>query len=276
MADNRTPRDERKKSYYSINLTDGRKFIIFIAFIIIIAVVFIGIFIVTSMNAKSKQNLSVTETSKSDHILPNYYSYTNEEPAKLILNPDSSSDSKVSTLTASQTTVLTKIDASSDKHQSVKEEPANNIDNSEVYYSSKFTADDDEVKSKTQTLKTDKSYASKNKTPENKIVKKSEKTEKIEKTDKTSKTNGNSKKNTKKYVVQIGSYTNKKTAEEIAAFYQNNGNYPTFVKDTNTKGKTFYRLRIGPFTDRSRAEKYLSYLKDTKYGKESYISEIFN
>jgi cell division septation protein DedD len=270
MADNKTPRDEKQKSYYSLNLTEGRRFMIFIGFIVVLAVLLVGVWFVVKSFSKNGQTVN-NENKKTENTLAYYYSLTDQEAPKSMKDPTNdikgdgsepaSFDKKI---------VQTKVDLSGD--EIVKEEPADNIDDSEVLYTSKFKTDEDE-KPKHASTKNKTTSPVKNKSVD-KHVKKTVKNEQAKSSKSTVKSEV--KKSAKKYVVQIGSYSDKKKAEEIAVFYQNNGNYPTFVKNTVSNGKTFYRLRVGPFTDKTRAEQYLTFLKETKYGKNCYISEIYN
>ncbi len=80
-------------------------------------------------------------------------------------------------------------------------------------------------------------------------------------------------KDTTRYVVQIGSFTNESKAKELEKFYQASG-YPTYIKVANIDGKDYYRLRVGPFRDKSRANDYLNLIKNSKYGKDSYLSKV--
>ena len=263
MADNRSQKDDKHKSYYSLNLTEGRKFIIFIAFIIVVAFILIGVVIFTT--SKNNQTAKPDDAKKNDNALAYYYSLTDEEAPKTLNTNDA--------IDLNSTVVQTNIDLTEDKI--VKKDPVSIVDDSEVLYSSKFI---DEENNKTGSVDNKTKFTNKTSTiPEKKQTSPVKKTATKEpaKT-KNTVTKTTAKTPSKKYVVQVGSYSNKKIADEIADFYKNHGNYPTFVKDTVSKGKTFYRLRIGPFREKSRAELFLSYLKDTKYGKDSYISIIYN
>jgi cell division septation protein DedD len=264
MADNRTPRDEKQKSYYSLNLTEGRRFVIFIVFIIFFAVLLVGVIIVVKNIQNTNSNRNQTENTDQGYKPPYYSSQNDQNTISSISISDSSDDIK-----KSMTSILqTKIDTTEDKTVKTEETPTSNIDNSETLYSSKFSNASENTKSEpkisSQTKITAKKNVNATKQTKNSDIQTAKKTS----ADKTNPT--------KKYVVQIGSYTNKKTAEDIASFYKSNGNYPTYIKDIISDGKTFYRLRVGPFSEKTRAEMYLTNLKVTKYGKNSYISEVFN
>jgi len=78
---------------------------------------------------------------------------------------------------------------------------------------------------------------------------------------------------TTRYVVQIGSFNNENKAIELEKFYRLEG-YPTYIKIANIDGKDYYRLRVGPFKDKNRANEYLNAIKNSKYGKDSYLSKV--
>jgi len=78
---------------------------------------------------------------------------------------------------------------------------------------------------------------------------------------------------TTRYVVQIGSFSSENKAKELEKVYKLDG-YPTYIKIANIDGKDYYRLRVGPFKDKNRANEYLNAIKNSKYGKDSYLSKV--
>ena len=75
----------------------------------------------------------------------------------------------------------------------------------------------------------------------------------------------------KKWIIQIGSFTSEKSANEIAGFYKKD-NYPAYIKEFMKDGKTYYRLRIGPYDSDVKAQEALVKIKASKYGKDSFVS----
>ncbi len=55
------------------------------------------------------------------------------------------------------------------------------------------------------------------------------------------------------WAVQVGSFTSQDNAERLSATLKGRG-YRAFVTRANEQGKTFYRVRVGPEQERSRAE----------------------
>jgi cell division septation protein DedD len=250
--DDKTVKDSKPKNFYSVNLTEGRIFIIFVAIILFIAVVFFGVFIFISQTSKNKavQNETLTTTpSNNDYT---YYSDLTSELTKSDAVAETSADKTLKVEIKKEN----KSKISKPDDLSVIE-----VDNSEVLYSSKAKEISKEKILKKQNEKS-------------KITKKGETgTDKKAAVKKTEKTANTVKESNKKFVVQVGSFTNKTTALEIEAFYQKE-KYPTYIKSIESSGKTFYRLRIGPFAEKVKAEKYLTDLKQSKYGKNSFISMV--
>jgi cell division septation protein DedD len=267
INDDKTNTKENKpKNFYSVNLTEGRVFIIFVAIILFIAVVFFGVFIFISQTNKSKAPVAENTTipERSDYALYN-------------LSGENSSLSKISDQTSDNTVKeegTTKTPAIEEKSVSPKKENMNvEIDNSEVLYSSKTKETvDKKIDSKfTEKQPVKKSKVTKKTTPVNDTKKQ---TAVIKKEDKKSTVAIKSQQAlTKKYSIQIASYNDKKTAENIADFYKKE-KYPVYTSQIISNGKTFYRLRIGPFSEKEKADKFLATLKESKYGKNSYISVV--
>lgn len=48
------------------------------------------------------------------------------------------------------------------------------------------------------------------------------------------------------------------------------------ITTKNVEGETFYRLRVGPYTEKREAEKFLDWVNDIEGFEESYISEEYS
>lgn len=76
------------------------------------------------------------------------------------------------------------------------------------------------------------------------------------------------------YWVQVGSYSNKKTAEIARSALEENKIPSDIFTYEDSKGKLFYRVRVGPYTTKSEAEYWRSKIvKIDEFAKaESYIA----
>ncbi len=76
------------------------------------------------------------------------------------------------------------------------------------------------------------------------------------------------------YWVQVGSYSNKKTAEDARSKLEENKVPSDIFTYEDNKGKLFYRVRVGPYTTKSEAEYWRSKIvKIDEFAKaESYIA----
>ncbi|OHD19563.1 MAG: hypothetical protein A2086_14440 [Spirochaetes bacterium GWD1_27_9] len=268
-------KQEKPKSFYTVNLTEGRVLVIFVVFVILVVSGIFATLIILSNISKNRdvanQTIEDTNTIKEENDYNFYSDLTGEEIV------DQTKDVTVAHEEKKTTPELEDV-----KKIENKEEDIVDIDNSSVIYSSDLK--EKETTPVTKTTKQNKKIVTTKKiSPEIKNTKKVEEkkivTKKIKEDKKvTTKTNKNTvvkKELTKKYVVQVGSFTNKKTADEVSSFYKKDG-YPVYVKEFESKGKTYYRLRVGPFKDKTNAEKNLVSLKSSKYGKNSYISVVAN
>ena len=254
--------EPKQKNYYSLNLTEGRIFIIFISMIILMVIIIFGCIILISNNAKSKEiNLTTSEKDEFKNIKDDSFSFYSslEEESRVIYPNDHDNNSKNYLIknTNLQNNLKTNIqeeikNTSKLKNNEIKttsdQDKHVRINNSEILYSSNY-------------------YTPSPTPPTPKIYNKKSSTQK--KYTKQESSNSN-----KKYIVQIGSYLNKKTADNISLFYKGQG-YPTFIRNKTSNGKIYYRLRIGPFKEKKNAEKHLASLKVSKYGKSSYISIVY-
>jgi cell division protein FtsN len=76
------------------------------------------------------------------------------------------------------------------------------------------------------------------------------------------------------YWIQAGSYTSPSRAQEVAAVLEEQG----LVSKITTRalsGKTYYRVRIGPYMSKGEAEKFLEWVKAVKGFESSYISMVY-
>lgn len=272
---NQNGNEEGKKSFYSVNLTEGKIILIFVAFVFVIVVGIFGTLIVMS-NMGNKKNLAEESNVKEENTTEDYNFYSELTGEDLTSVTEVTSD-VVKTEEIKKDDTVTDTNKTTLKETATVTDDKTGIDNSEVLYSSKINSENVEnktiLKKETNTTKVEKTEKkltntkANNKTVTQKKTKEKSKTAKVE--------NKKSTIATKKYVVQIGAFSNKKTANDILSFYQDSG-YPTYIKEYTKDGKNYYRLRVGPFKDKSNAEKYLTSLKNSKYGKNSYISEVVN
>ena len=78
----------------------------------------------------------------------------------------------------------------------------------------------------------------------------------------------------KEYWIQTGSYSNHSRAEDMAAMLTNQG-LSGRVTTREVDGRTFFRVRIGPYAEKAEAEKFLSWVQDVKGLETSYISLVY-
>lgn len=139
----------------------------------------------------------------------------------------------------------------------------NNVSSNNVYVE----------KSSERTVKTENSVKPKN------VIKNNESANNVKKV--TSTTNKEKPKNVEKVVstktqfwVQVGSYSNKKTAESARSSLDENKISSDIFTYEDSKGKLFYRVRVGPYTTKSEAEYWRSkIIKIDDFSKaESYIT----
>ncbi|HPO49776.1 MAG TPA: SPOR domain-containing protein [Spirochaetota bacterium] len=266
-------RDGEKKGFYSINLSESKIILIFVAFVFVIVTGIFGTLIVMSnMSKNENKKVKVEENDKKgDENLSDYNFYSELTGEEYVTVIDTTTD--VALVTDSDQKSNQVEEKLSENVEDKKNENAAVLDDSEVIYSSKF--DSDKKNEKIETKKEIKTSLKKTE-PQKKENATKKETKKIKTTKNTKETIVKKNKvSTKKYVVQIGAFSNKKTADNILTFYQKGG-YPIYIKEYTKDGKSYYRLRVGPFRDKNNAEKYLSSLKVSKYGKNSYISEVFN
>ncbi len=253
MGDYKPANQNKQKSFYSLNLTEGRIFIIFVSIVAILVIAFFSLFLIISkVTGSSKKNGNIVKTNDiSDSTTDKEYQFS-------FYDELSGSEIKSEETTDLQNEVLdiAEVKANEAVETEIKE-PNIILDDSEILYSSKFQKEnvvsDGSNKQKTTTT-TIKKVVSVTKT--------------------TVKQTNSTASSSKRYVVQLGSFQNKTTADNITEFYKKAG-YPIYLQEFKKDGKIFYRLRVGPFKDKSYAENYLASLKKSKYGKNSYLSIIY-
>jgi len=78
----------------------------------------------------------------------------------------------------------------------------------------------------------------------------------------------------KEYWIQTGSYSSHFRAEDMAGMLTNQG-LSGRVTTREVDGRTFFRVRIGPYAEKAEAEKFLSWVRDVKGLETSYISLVY-
>ena len=76
------------------------------------------------------------------------------------------------------------------------------------------------------------------------------------------------------YWIQAGSYSSKSRAESSSKVLSDKG-FSNLITIKTVNGADYFRVRMGPYSSRGEAEKFLSWVKNIDtYGK-SYISEVY-
>jgi cell division protein FtsN len=75
------------------------------------------------------------------------------------------------------------------------------------------------------------------------------------------------------YWIQAGSYTSPSRAQEVGTVLEDQGLVSKITTRTMS-GKTYYRVRIGPYLNKAEAEKFLEWVKAVKGFESSYISMV--
>ena len=219
-------KSSEKKSFYSVNLNESKIILIFVGFVFVIVIGIFGtLMIMSSINSNkknAKNEIKDRDMSTNDY---NFYSELTGEDVSGLKDPTSD---VVKVLDArsevnNEKTITEKVVTDNNLVSKV-ENKIDNLDN-EVIYSSKFneTKKSDLKLNNTQKV----SNSLKKSTNTNTVTKKIENNKKV--VVNTKKVEVKKTISTKKYVVQIASYTNKKSADEVLQYYQNVG-YPTYIK----------------------------------------------
>lgn len=268
-----TGTESKPGSFYSVNLTDKRIVVIFAVIVGFFALAaFIVIMLLTSNlkeNRADDNRLFMDSGSGSEGEL------FAEEGEFEDLNFHSELENDAIELTPAEE----EPPAEGEEPEAVVEESGESVEKpeeDEELHSSQFKDESEKSSEKSSTNKViipvNNSTREQRKVEATTTVKKNETVNKESTTVKTTSESSTTKKSySKRYIVQVGSYRNKETADKIEAFYKNGG-YPTYVKSFAKDGTTYYRLRIGPFKEKERADKYLLALKESKYGENSYVT----
>lgn len=234
----------KKKQFYSINLTSERVFLIFVLIIAIITVVVVAVVFSTSSKPVTK-NKNVASEEVIDEIVNNDdFAFFDDENSIELLDTEEPVVPVPEKITISDT----------DKKEETKEiakakepvKPEVKI-NDKISYSSNYS-EKEETASTPQPIRKN---TAETKVPEEKPA--------VKQTIQG-----------KKWIIQIAAFSSKKSADDIAEFYKKD-NYPAYIREFVKDGKTFYRLRIGPYDSDIKAQEALAKIKASKYGKDSSI-----
>ncbi len=80
--------------------------------------------------------------------------------------------------------------------------------------------------------------------------------------------------NVLEYWIQAGSYSSRSRAESSGKLLAEKG-LANLITIKTVDGKDFYRVRMGPYTSKAEAEKFLSWVKDIDSYEKSYISQVY-
>jgi cell division protein FtsN len=75
------------------------------------------------------------------------------------------------------------------------------------------------------------------------------------------------------YWIQTGSYKSQSKAEDLKALLEGKG-LGSRVFSSSSNGDTFYRVRVGPYSNKAEADKFLALVKQVQGLESSYISMI--
>lgn len=245
VKDDEIQSEVKKKQFYSINLTSERVFLIFVLIIAIIAVVVVAVVFSTSSKPVTKNKNVASEEVIDEIVNGDDFAFFDDENSVELLDTEEVPAPVPEKITISD----------SDKKESAKESakvkenvrPEVKI-NDKVSYSSNYS----EKESAASTPQPVRKSAVETKIPAERQVAKQAIQE-------------------KRWVIQVGSFTSKKSADDIAGFYKKD-NYPAYIKEFMKDGKTYYRLRIGPYDSDVKAQEVLVKIKASKYGKDSYVA----
>ena len=77
----------------------------------------------------------------------------------------------------------------------------------------------------------------------------------------------------KEYEIQVGSYEHQYRAEAVNQSLKEYG-LSGMIRTRDVGSDTFFRVRIGPYTDHREAEKFLGWIQKIDCLEESYISQV--
>jgi cell division protein FtsN len=79
--------------------------------------------------------------------------------------------------------------------------------------------------------------------------------------------------NTADYWIQTGSYKSQTKAEELVSLLQDKG-LGSRVFSWTSKGETFFRVRVGPYSSKGEADKFLALVRQVQGLETSYVSMV--
>jgi cell division septation protein DedD len=260
IKDDEIQSEVKKKQFYSINLTAERVFLIFVLLVAIIAVIVVAFVFSTSSKTVTK-NKDVASEEVIDEIVSNDdFAFFDDENAMELLDGEEDAvpvpekvtitENKENAAEAanSENTANVATEGNVTQEETVAAKPEVKIED-KISYSSNYAEKDEKTATPPQPIT--KSAVDTSKTVEKKVAK--------------------SAVQEKKWIIQIGSFTSEKSANNVADFYKKD-NYPAYVKEFMKDGKTYYRLRIGPYDSDTKAQEALIKIKSSKYGKDSFVS----
>lgn len=260
IKDDEIQSEVKKKQFYSINLTAERVFLIFVLLVAIIAVIVVAFVFSTSSKTVTK-NKDVASEEVIDEIVSNDdFAFFDDENAMELLDGEEDAvpvpekvtitENKENAAEAANSENIANVatEGNVTQEETVAAKPEVKIED-KISYSSNYAEKDEKTATPPQPIT--KSAVDTSKTVEKKVAK--------------------SAVQEKKWIIQIGSFTSEKSANNVADFYKKD-NYPAYVKEFMKDGKTYYRLRIGPYDSDTKAQEALIKIKSSKYGKDSFVS----
>lgn len=256
IKDDEIQNEVKKKQFYSINLTAERVFLIFVLLVAIIAVIVVAFVFSTSSKPVTK-NKDVASEEVIDEIVSNDdFAFFDDENAMELLDGEEA------------VPVPEKVTITENKENTTEPENVANVTTEKSVTQKENVATKPEVKIEDK-ISYSSNYAEKEEkaiTPPQPVTKSA-----VETSKQTEKKVVKSAVQEKKWIIQIGSFTSEKSANDVADFYKKD-NYPAYIKEFMKDGKTYYRLRIGPYDSDTKAQEALVKIKSTKYGKDSFVS----
>jgi len=76
------------------------------------------------------------------------------------------------------------------------------------------------------------------------------------------------------YWIQAGSFSSLQKATDVKTNLNELGTVST-ISTTNVNGINYYRVRLGPYTEKMEADKFLDWIKAVKGFESSYVSEVY-
>ncbi len=277
--------DNNKKQFYSINLTSERIFAVFIAVLVFIALIVVVVAFSVSQKPTTKKGVASQETI--DEIIGSedfaFDDFTDEdefidESEEGIVDDEilgdeaellGESDELAGDESKTEAELLGETEENTEEEVTQKDSPDVKVDD-KVSYSSKY------VEKQKPTIVANKPVAKKPTTKPTVTQKKPVKSfeskpvtkQEVKPVAKPKPAKPATTVSGKKWVIQIGSFSTQKSANDVRAFYSG---YPSYIREINKDSKKFYRLRLGPYDTEAQAKSILANVKKSKYGKDGYI-----